>query len=74
MASFSDDLDIRIAKEFTKHGWKQVSQGLISFYERPLSMSAYERMVRPKKATISRRNKGIQAVKRFFDRLFLHKA
>ena len=64
MSSFN--LDEHLEKELKKSGWKQVKKGSVSFYERPLSKRTYERMVHPRKVTVSKRNKGIQAVKRFF--------
>jgi hypothetical protein len=72
MSSFDHDLNVRIEKEFTKHGWQQIAKGPITFYQRPLSISAYERMVRSKKVTTSKRRKGIQAMKRFL-KSFIHK-
>ncbi len=69
MSSFN--LDERLERELTKSGWKQVKKEAVSFYERPLSKQTYERMVHPKKATISRRRKSLQAVKRLINRWFL---
>jgi hypothetical protein len=74
MSFFNNDLDERIEREFTKRGWRRLSEGQGSFYERHLTPQTFERMVFPQKITISKRKRGLQAVKRFFDRLFLHKA
>jgi hypothetical protein len=71
MSSFDHDLNVRIEKEFTKHGWQQIAKGPITFYQRPLSSSAYERMVRSKKVTISKSIKSIQEIKRLL-KLFIH--
>jgi hypothetical protein len=69
MSSFN--LDEHLERELTKSGWKQVKKGSVSFYERPLSKRTYERMVHPRKAGISKRKRGMQAVKRLINRWFL---
>jgi hypothetical protein len=65
------DLDERIEKEFTKHGWTQVRKGRGMLYERPLSPRARERMVHPKKVTLAKKNRGLDAVKHLFSRWFM---
>ncbi len=69
MSSFNDRLDKQLERDFTKHGWRRVSQGQTAFYERPLSKGIYERMVHPRKVTISKRKRGVQAMKRFLKSL-----
>jgi hypothetical protein len=60
MSSFNDYLDKQIQRDFTKHGWRRVSEGQTAFYERPLSTGTYERMIHPKKVTILGRSwKGV---------------
>jgi hypothetical protein len=71
MSTSNNDLNERIEREFTKHGWKQIRKGKTTFYERPLSKRTYERMVHPRKVTISKRKGSIQAVKRLINRWFL---
>lgn len=65
------DLSERIEREFTKQGWTQVKKGRGLLYERPLSPKMYDRMVHPKKATLTKRNRGLRAVKRLFSRWFM---
>ncbi len=35
MSSFNDHLDEQIERDFTKHGWRRVSEGQTAFYEAP---------------------------------------